>query len=119
MCERRRKGTLSRTCSWDHLRENEAADNHKTKWTPRRSVVSETEGKGHSAHESGEGRHHDGSETLEAGFMNCLSQTQSFVDSFEREINDKDSVLFHDTEQQEKADDAVEGQGRSKSPEGE
>src|SRR6266699_1929715 len=103
----------------DHLRENEAANDHETKWTPRRSVVPEPKGERHCAHESSEGRHHDRAKTLEAGFVNGISQTQSLINSFQREIDHQDSVLLDYAEQKKQSDDAIEGQARSKNPQGE
>src|SRR5205814_272337 len=85
----------------NHLRENQAANNDKTERTARRGVVAEPECKRHRAHESGESGHHDGPKAFETGFVNCLSQTQPLIDSFQREIAHPDSGLLHAAEQTE------------------
>src|SRR5205814_8354769 len=94
----------------NHLGENQAADNDKTKRTARRGVVTKPERKRHRAHERSERGHHDGPKALQAGFVNRLSQTQSFVDSFQRKIDHKDSILLHDAEQKKQTNDAIKRQ---------
>ena len=78
--------------------------------------MAEPERERHCAHESSKSSHHNRAKPLETSFVNGFSQTQAFVDSFQREIDYQDSVLLNYTEQKKQSDDAVEGQARSKNP---
>src|SRR5438552_5434197 len=93
----------------NHLGENQAADNDQAKGTPRRGIVAEPKSKRNGTHKSGESRHHDGTKTLKACFMNCVSQTQSLIDSFQGEIDYQDSILLDYAQQKKQSDDAVKG----------
>ncbi len=48
--------------------------------------------------------------------MNCRPKVPAFVNSLQGEIDNHDSVLLHDPEQQEESDHAVERQRRAKNP---
>src|SRR5207248_11023717 len=69
------------------------------------------------AHQCGQCRHHDWAKTFDACFMNCRSQVPTLIDSLQGEIDNHNSVLFHDAEQEKKSDHAVERQCRSKDTE--
>ena len=79
----------------DQLRENQAADDYKTQWPARCSVLAESERNGDCAHERGESCHHDRSKPFHAGFVNRRPQIPAFVNSLQRKINDHDSVFLH------------------------
>src|SRR5437660_952467 len=100
----------------DHLRKNQAANNHQSERTSRGCILSKAKREWHCAHQRGQRCHHDWTETLNAGFMNCRAKVPTLVDSLQSKIDHHDAVFLHDAEQKKKSDHAVERQGRSKNP---
>src|SRR4030095_3532266 len=101
----------------DELRNNQAADNDKTKRTTRRSIGAETEGKRKRAHQRGKRSHDDGAKTFNAGLVNGGMPVITFIEPVQRKIDNHDAIFLHDTHQEEEADDGIKGEGRTEEPE--
>ena len=91
----------------NQLGENQTADDHQTERAARCGVLAEPQRNRYCTHERGKRGHHNGTKPFYAGFVNGRAEVPAFVDSLQGKIDNHDPVLLHDSQQQEKSNDAV------------
>ena len=93
----------------DELRDDESADDGEAEGLAHVAARAEAEGDGEGSHHGGHGGHQDGTETHEAGFEDgAVGRGVVVALRFQGEINHHDGVLFHDADEHEEADEAVD-----------
>ena len=89
----------------DHLRKQQSTHHGDAQGRAQLRPRAKPQGDGQSAHERGEGGHHDGPKAQHTRAANGLLGVHAFVAlGFQRKINHHDGVLFDNTNQHQNAD---------------
>lgn len=96
----------------EDLGDDEAADDNEAQWAAALGGhASDADGDGDSAHDGGEGGHEDGAKTGQARFIDGFFCGVASKDGIVGEIDHDDAVFHDDAEEEDKANEGVEGEG--------